>query len=65
MGSLSWHRAPASCGVQAASRPSSSQPGKHSHIQPPQDGVSHPKTPRRPQSQLDAVMKDLRPIPTH
>ncbi|CAO2580783.1 hypothetical protein LEMLEM_LOCUS1608 [Lemmus lemmus] len=52
-------------GSKLPADPASQEPGKHSYIQPPQDRVSHPKTPRRPQSQLEAVMRDLCPISTH
>ncbi|CAO2580280.1 hypothetical protein LEMLEM_LOCUS1363, partial [Lemmus lemmus] len=52
-------------GAKLPADPASQEPGKHSHIQPPQDRVSHLKTPRRPQSQLEAVMRDLRPISHH
>ncbi|CAO2594645.1 hypothetical protein LEMLEM_LOCUS7839 [Lemmus lemmus] len=52
-------------GAKLPADPASQEPGKHSHIQPPQDRVSHPRTPRHPQSQLEAVMRDLRPISIH
>ncbi|CAO2602804.1 hypothetical protein LEMLEM_LOCUS11408, partial [Lemmus lemmus] len=32
-------------GAKLPADPASQEPGKHSHIQPPQDRVSHPRTP--------------------